>query len=54
MTYEATAGLIELGLFYSLVLGFGIWQVVKMRREIARDAKTKATGVQKSDIKSDK
>lgn len=54
MSFEASAGLIEIGLFYSLVLGFGVWQVVKMRREIARDAKAKATSVRKSDNRSDK
>ena len=37
MSYEAVASLIEMGFFYALALGVGIWQVVKMRREIARD-----------------
>jgi hypothetical protein len=32
MSFEATAGLIELGFFYTVVLGFGIWQLVKTIR----------------------
>jgi hypothetical protein len=54
MSFEATAGLIELGFFYTVVLGFGIWQLVKIRREIARDAEAKATRAKKSDDQSDK
>ncbi len=37
MSYAAVPGLIEMGFFYALALGVGIWQVVKMRRELARD-----------------
>jgi hypothetical protein len=47
MSFEATAGLIELGFFYTVVLGFGIWQLVKIRREIARDAEAKAIRAKK-------
>ncbi len=37
MTIENSAGLIELAFTYAIALGIGIWQVVKMRRELARD-----------------
>jgi cytoskeletal protein RodZ len=30
-------GLVELVLVFGLVLGFGIWQLVSVRREIRRD-----------------
>ncbi len=42
MSYEAIAGLIEMGLFYAIALGVGIWQVVKMRRLLARDRAAEA------------
>jgi hypothetical protein len=41
MATETIAGLIEIVLFYSLALGIGIWQVVKMRRQLREDAKSK-------------
>jgi hypothetical protein len=34
---ERWFGLIEIGLFYGLVLGVLIWQLVKIRRSIAAD-----------------
>jgi 6,7-dimethyl-8-ribityllumazine synthase len=37
MSLEASYGLIEMGFVYSVAIGIGIWQVVKMRRMIARD-----------------
>jgi hypothetical protein len=37
MSYESLAGLIEMGFGMSVALGIGIWQVLKMRRELARD-----------------
>lgn len=37
MSFEAWAGLIEMGFVYAVALGVGIWQVLKMRRELARD-----------------
>lgn len=37
MSYESIAGLVEMTFFYSIALGFGVWQVIKMRRAVARD-----------------
>lgn len=56
MSYESIAGLIEMAFFYSIALGFGIWQVVKMRREIARDrlAREMSGKAEKTDKESDK
>ena len=42
MSYEAIAGLIEMGFFYGIALGIGVWQVVKMRRMVARDRAAEA------------
>lgn len=41
MNYESMAGLIELAFSFSVAIGIGVWQVVKMRREIARDRAAK-------------
>lgn len=37
MNFEAFASLLEISLFYGLVLAVCIWQIVKMRRMIAKD-----------------
>ena len=42
MSTESITSLVEIGLFYVLVLGFAVWQVVKMRRVLARDRAAKA------------
>jgi len=42
MSFESMYGLIEMGFVYAVALGIGIWQVVKMRRELARDRAAKA------------
>lgn len=31
------AGLIEIAFFYAVVLAFGVWQLVSVRREIRKD-----------------
>ena len=56
MTYESVAGLIEMGFVYAVALGLGIWQVVKMRRELARDQarRERADSANKDDISDDK
>ena len=56
MTYESVAGLIEMGFVYAVALGLGIWQVVKMRRELARDQarRERADSVNKDDMSDDK
>lgn len=36
MNYESMAGLIELGFVYAVALGFGVWQLVSVRRAIRR------------------
>ena len=42
MNTESVTSLVEIGLFYVLVLGFAVWQIVKMRRMLARDRAAKA------------
>ena len=42
MSTESITSLVEIGLFYVLVLGFAVWQVVKMRRMLARNRAAKA------------
>lgn len=42
MSTESITSLVEIGLFYALVLGFAVWQIVKMRRMLARDRAAKA------------
>lgn len=42
MSFESMYGLIEMGFVYSVALGIGIWQVIKMRRELARDRAARA------------
>jgi 6,7-dimethyl-8-ribityllumazine synthase len=37
MSVESSAGLIEMAFTYTVAIAIGIWQVIKMRREIARD-----------------
>lgn len=49
MSFEAMFGLIEMGFVYSVALGIGIWQVVKMRRLIARDRADRAKKPNDSD-----
>lgn len=49
MTIENSAGLIEMAFTYAVALGIGIWQVVKMRRELARD---RAAAQERSDEKT--
>ena len=51
MSTESITSLVEIGLFYVLVLGFAVWQVVKMRRMLARDraAKTARDDASKAD-----
>lgn len=41
MSAESSAGLIEMAFTYAIAIGIGVWQVVKMRREIARDRQAK-------------
>jgi hypothetical protein len=36
MAYEGMAGLIEIGFVYAVALGFGVWQLVSVRRVIRR------------------
>lgn len=56
MSFESYAGLIEMVFVYSIALGIGIWQVVKMRRQIAADrsAREQRIDAQSCDKKSDK
>ncbi|MBS0240806.1 MAG: hypothetical protein JSS20_01430 [Proteobacteria bacterium] len=42
MNAESSAGLIEMAFTYSVAIGFGVWQVVKTRRQLARDRQEKA------------
>jgi cytochrome oxidase assembly protein ShyY1 len=37
MDFENNAGLIEMAFVYAIILGFGIWQVVSIRRTLRRD-----------------
>lgn len=37
MSSGSLASLLEIGLFYGFVLAIAIWQVVKMRRMLAKD-----------------
>ena len=41
MSFASYAGLIEMVFVYSIALGIGIWQVIKMRRQIAADRAAK-------------
>ncbi|HRD75434.1 MAG TPA: hypothetical protein PK264_05775 [Hyphomicrobiaceae bacterium] len=45
MTFESMAGLIEFVFVGALSIGVGIWQVIKMRRELKRDREAAATAV---------
>jgi hypothetical protein len=49
MAFEEYYGLIELGFVYSVALGIGLWQVVKMRRMLARDREAKAAMTRQDD-----
>lgn len=42
MSFENAAGLIELGFFYSIVLGFCLWQIISMRRLARQDQRESA------------
>ncbi|HRK19776.1 MAG TPA: hypothetical protein PK970_12515 [Hyphomicrobiaceae bacterium] len=37
MSFEDKAGLIELAIFYSIAIGFCVWQLVSVRRLMRRD-----------------
>ena len=37
MDFENNAGLIEMAFVYTVVLGFGLWQVMSVRRQLRRE-----------------
>jgi hypothetical protein len=37
MDFANNAGLVELIFVYAVILGFGVWQVVSIRRTLRRD-----------------
>ena len=37
MDFENNAGLIEMAFVYTVVLGFGLWQIISIRRQLRRD-----------------
>ena len=37
MSFEDKAGLIELTIFYSIAIGFCVWQLISVRRLMRRD-----------------
>ena len=41
METDGIAGLVEMIFVYAVALGFGIWQLVSVRRELRRDKEAK-------------
>lgn len=43
MQYEQLAGLVEIGFVYAVLLAFGVWQLISVRRQL-RQSRDSADG----------